>query len=159
MKGHLETPATSSRRGQRRLVTKTLPSSGGYVGHQADVGDVDYETKQKDHWSVVCNAASSLKDDVATDLCRIKNPPSLAGFYRITDDCLLITTIECRGRDLNSRPRAYESPALPLSYLGVAALFLPERRKYYYGRICLSTQAENYSVWDIIKVRRRRAYL
>ena len=25
---------------------------------------------------------------------------------------------ECRGGDLDSRPRAYESPALPLSYLG-----------------------------------------
>ena len=25
----------------------------------------------------------------------------------------------CRGGDLDSRPRAYESPALPLSYLGV----------------------------------------
>ena len=27
--------------------------------------------------------------------------------------------LECRGGDLDSRPRAYESPALPLSYLGV----------------------------------------
>ena len=27
----------------------------------------------------------------------------------------------CRGGDLDSRPRAYESPALPLSYLGVLA--------------------------------------
>jgi hypothetical protein len=27
---------------------------------------------------------------------------------------------ECRGGELNSRPRAYESPALPLSYLGMA---------------------------------------
>ncbi len=44
--------------------------------------------------------------------------------------------LECRGRDLNSRPRAYESPALPLSYLGVAA---QERRKYYYGILRLST--------------------
>ena len=26
--------------------------------------------------------------------------------------------MECQGGDLNSRPRAYESPALPLSYPG-----------------------------------------
>ena len=28
------------------------------------------------------------------------------------------TGYECQGGDLNSRPRAYESPALPLSYPG-----------------------------------------
>src|SRR4029077_10560604 len=28
---------------------------------------------------------------------------------------------ECQGGELNSRPRAYESPALPLSYPGVKA--------------------------------------
>ena len=32
---------------------------------------------------------------------------------------LIAGCLVCRGGDLDSRPRAYESPALPLSYLGV----------------------------------------
>ena len=30
--------------------------------------------------------------------------------------------LQCQGGELNSRPRAYESPALPLSYPGVSPL-------------------------------------
>ena len=42
----------------------------------------------------------------------------------------------CREGELNSRPRAYESLALPLSYLGV----VERAPQYYYGIDRLSTQ-------------------
>jgi hypothetical protein len=51
---------------------------------------------------------------------QMKNPPDQAGF------------LVWQGWDLDPRPRAYESPALPLSYLAEAG-------EYYYGLFLLST--------------------
>src|SRR5205823_12224126 len=42
---------------------------------------------------------------------------------RASEDINICHGDECQGGELNSRPRAYESPALPLSYPGVR-LFL-----------------------------------
>ena len=51
-------------------------------------------------------------------------------------------TEQCRGWDLDPRPRAYESPALPLSYLG-------RRRRCYYGVTFLSTLRFRFRVYGL----------
>ena len=63
---------------------------------------------------------------------------TIRGFFSVNVPLIKL----CRGRDLNSRPRAYESPALPLSYLGVTRApqillweegFVNTRYNYYLG--------------------------
>src|SRR5215213_11939042 len=52
----------------------------------------------------------------------------------------------CRGGDLDSRPRAYESPALPLSYLGMLARFAtPHWRTVPVSK---SVRAPNILLWE-----------
>ncbi len=53
------------------------------------------------------------------DLCQTGKTSWLR---RLNKKTTVIGGLECRGGDLDSRPRAYESPALPLSYLGKAAV-------------------------------------